>query len=246
MGRFFITGSSDGIGSLAAKRLVSQGHRVVLHARNTKRAQDAEAACAGSLAVLVADLNNLEEMKRLASRADELGPYDAVVHNAGVMTPADGSSIFAVNTLAPYVLAARMSKPGRLVFVSSNMHRSGRPRLDGTGHAGLKRSGYSDTKLHDVMLTKAFARRWKDVECNALDPGWVPTKMGGRSAPGDLEEAVDTVTMLALGKGAAEGKTGRYFAHCQEERSADIADDVTLQDRLLDALAEISGVSIPS
>lgn len=166
MARIFITGSSDGIGSLTAKHLIARGHLVVLHARNARRAADAKAACPGSHACLVGDLSSIEETKTLAAEANKHGPYDAVVHNAalglGVTT---GSSLFTVNTLAPYILTCLMDRPRRLVYVSSGLHRSGSPRLD-----ALEGSQYSDSKLHDVMLAKAFAREWANVQSNAANP----------------------------------------------------------------------------
>jgi len=241
MGRYFITGSSDGLGSLAALRLIALGHAVVLHARNAQRATDAASACPGSVAVVIGDLTSLAETKALASAANAHGPYDGVVHNAGLYRAASG--IFEVNTLAPYVLTCLMAKPKRLVYLSSGLHQTGQPRLD-----DIHRSGYGDTKLHDVMLAKAFARRWakEGVEAFSMDPGWVPTKMGGASATGSTEDAVDTIVMLALGEGAAKGKGGRYFFKSAERKSSAIADDQALQDRLLDVLGAISGVTAPA
>ncbi|KAJ9137893.1 Short-chain dehydrogenase [Pleurostoma richardsiae] len=247
MGRFFITGSSDGLGSLTAKRLVAQGHKVVLHARSEQRAADAAAACPGAEAVLVADLSSINETKKLAAEADKLGPYDGVMHNAGLYlgyekVPGRSGlpSLFTVNTVAPYVLTCLMSKPRRLVFVSSGLHRAGQPRLD-----DLPGSGYNDSKLQDIMLARAFARRWPGVESNAVDPGWVPTKMGGSGATGKLDDAVDTFVMATLGEGAASGKTGTYFARSRVDKHASVADDIGLQERLLEELGKISGVSVP-
>jgi NAD(P)-dependent dehydrogenase (short-subunit alcohol dehydrogenase family) len=82
MARIFITGSADGLGQLAAKALVDEGHEVVLHARNEKRGREALEKVPGALDVLTADLGNLEETKDLASKANALGPFDAVIHNA--------------------------------------------------------------------------------------------------------------------------------------------------------------------
>ncbi|KAH8820640.1 hypothetical protein F5884DRAFT_764727 [Xylogone sp. PMI_703] len=245
MARFFVTGSSDGLGSLTAQKLIAGGHQVVLHARNAQRAKDAEAACPGSQAVLIADLSSIEETKQLAAEANKLGPFDAVVHNAGVMGNSTKGksglpSIFAVNTLAPYILTCLMDKPKRLAFISSNMHRGGSAKLD-----DLMMTTYSDSKLHDIMLANAFARRWPDVESNSADPGWVPTKMGGRGATGDINLAVDTFVMLALGEGAAKGQTGKYFVGLKENQVIKDANDVGLQDRLLKELAKISGVEVP-
>jgi NAD(P)-dependent dehydrogenase (short-subunit alcohol dehydrogenase family) len=254
MARFFITGSSDGLGSLTAKRLISQGHTVILHARNADRARAAAAACPGAEAVLVADLSSIDETKRLAAEADSHGPYDAVIHNAGVyqdMAQVPGKSgmptLFAVNTLAPYVLTCLMKpRPKRLVFVASDAHLSG--RADRKGKELVQGTSYGDSKLHNVMFAKAFARRWAGsggVGCYSVHPGWVPTKMGGRSAPERIEDGVDTYVMLALGEGEEGWSAGGYFVSSRERQAKAVADDVRLQDQLLAELAEISGVAVP-
>ncbi|AEO64835.1 uncharacterized protein THITE_2048539 [Thermothielavioides terrestris NRRL 8126] len=252
MARFFITGSSDGLGSLTAKRLIAQGHQVVLHARNADRARDASAACPGAEAVLVGDLSSIDETKALAAEADKLGPYEAVIHNAGVyigMERVPGKSglptLFTVNTLAPYLLTCLMRKPRRLIFVSSGLHMGGQPNVGGARQRLLS-SSYSDSKLHNVMFAKAFARRWPDVGCYSANPGWVPTKMGGPSAPGRIDDGVNTYVMLALGDGQAGWSPGGYFVNSQERRPSAVAGDAKLQDQLLADLADISGVSVPA
>ncbi|KAK4234125.1 hypothetical protein C8A03DRAFT_38110 [Achaetomium macrosporum] len=253
MARFFITGSSDGLGSLTAKRLVAQGHSVILHARNAERARAAAAACPGAEAVLVADLSSIDETKALAAEADQHGPYDAVIHNAGVyqdMARVPGKSglptLFAVNTLAPYMLTCLMAKPKRLVYVASDAHLAGRADLK--GKKLVQGTSYADSKLHNVMLAKAFARRWAGtggVGCYSVHPGWVATKMGGRSAPDRIEDGVDTYVMLALGEGEKGWTPGGYFVSSRERQPKAVADDVRLQDQLLAELAEISGVAVP-
>ncbi|KAJ6515924.1 hypothetical protein C8R45DRAFT_223482 [Mycena sanguinolenta] len=253
MPRFFITGSSDGLGLLTAQRLISRGHSVVLHARSAARADETRAKCPKAEAILIGDLTSLDETKALAAEANklanELGPYEAVLHNAGVyvgMERVPGKSglpsLFAVNTLAPYVLTCLIDKPKRLVFVSSGMHRSGRVN-DGER---LLRSDYSDSKLHDVMLAKVFARRWKNVASFSADPGWVPTKMGGMSAPENIEDGVNTFVMAALGEGdATSANTGAYFKKSRAQDSSPLAKDEALQERLVKELERISGVKIP-
>ncbi|KAK4117893.1 NAD(P)-binding protein [Canariomyces notabilis] len=255
MARIFITGSSDGLGSLTAKRLISLGHTVILHARNPSRARDAAAACPGASAVLVADLSSLEETKTLAAEADKHGPYDAILHNAGVYTEMEGvpgksglPTLFAVNTLAPYTLTCLMARPKRLVYVSSSLHMSGEPRVgvDGKGGKKILATRYGDSKLHNVMFAKAFARRWgPGVRCYSVDPGWVPTKMGGKSATDNLEEAIDSFVMLALGEGEEGWTPGGYFRGAKERKPSALAEDTAVQDRLLEELAEISGVPRP-
>ncbi|KAK0671713.1 putative dehydrogenase [Cercophora samala] len=248
MVRFFITGSSDGLGVRTASKLISQGHTVVLHARNAQRAEDARKACPGAETVLIADLSSVEETKRLAKEASDLGPYEAVIHNAGVYT---GGTLFTVNTLAPYLLTALMG-PGaqkRLVFVSSELHAGGRPRLGGS--EDIRESGYGDTKLHNVILAKAFARIWR-TKAYSVHPGWVPTKMGGAKATGDMELAVDTFVWVATGgqtggKGEKEedGWTpGGYFTALKEEQPSRIASEQSVQDGLLAVLESMSGVKV--
>lgn len=249
MARIFITGSSDGLGSLTAKKLIQRGHQVVLHARNAKRADDANAACPGAEACLIADLTSTEETQKLAKEVNKLGPFDAVIHNAGLYRGVSGlkgkeglPALFAVNTLAPYILTCLVRPPPKhLVFVSSGLHSGGDPSL-----RDLRNCGYGDSKLHNILLAFAFARKWEGkVASNAMDPGWVPTKMGGASAMDDIDAAVDTYVMLAEGSGAAEGMTSKYWYQGRTRSCKAAASDVKVQDKLLRELETISGVKVP-
>ena len=129
MPRIFITGSADGLGQLAAKELVNQGHRVVLHARSEKRGREALEKVPGSEGVVTADLGSIEETIELASKVNALGKFDAVIHNAGVYQTS-AKIIFTVNTLAPYILTCLIDRPDRLVYLSSGMHMQGRAKLE--------------------------------------------------------------------------------------------------------------------
>ena len=82
--KIFVTGSSDGLGLLAGQQLVEQGHSVTLHARNAARAEDARRALPAAQDVVTGDLASIAETREVASAANALGPYDAVIHNAGV------------------------------------------------------------------------------------------------------------------------------------------------------------------
>jgi NAD(P)-dependent dehydrogenase (short-subunit alcohol dehydrogenase family) len=185
MARILITGSSDGLGSLTAQALTRKGHTVVLHARNAQRAKDAQKACPDASAVLTADLSSLSETQKLAEEANKHGPFDCVIHNAGMYRGGfrrteDGfPSLIAINTLAPYVLTCLIKpRPKRLVFVSSGLHSGGDTSLSDIvwqqrgEKAWSDMQGYSDSKLHNIILAKVFARRWPEVESNSLDPGW--------------------------------------------------------------------------
>ena len=137
MARIFITGAADGLGQMAARLMVEDGHRVVLHARNETRAKEALAAVPGAEGAVSGDLSSIDECRQIAAKVNALGTFDAVIHNAGVgyrerrrIETADGlPHVFAINTLAPYILTALIRKPKRLVYLSSGMHRWGDPSL---------------------------------------------------------------------------------------------------------------------
>lgn len=234
MAKIFITGSADGLGQLAAKQLIKDGHEVVLHSRSEKRGQEALNGVPGAIDVLVADLNDISETKALAKKANALGTFDAVIHNAGVYRTA-AQQLLYINTLAPYILTSLMHRPKRLIYLSSGMHLSGRPEW-------TERPSYSDTKLHILMLAKALGRKWPEVYANAVDPGWVPTKMGGSGAPDDLEKGYQTQVWLAVSNDAGALVSGQYFHHQKPARYNHSADDIAMQDRLLEHCARLTGV----
>ena len=73
MSRVFITGSADGLGQMAARLLVAQGHQVVLHARHAERAHQALQAVPGAEAAVSGDLSSIEETSRVAIQVNRLG-----------------------------------------------------------------------------------------------------------------------------------------------------------------------------
>jgi len=211
MGRIFITGSADGLGQLTANALVAQRHQVVLHARNEKRGKEALDKVPGAETVLTADLGNMLETKQLAAKVNALGNFDAVIHNAGVYR-APAQEIFTVNTLAPYMLTCLIERPRRLIYLSSGMHLDGSAKLESLD-TNVRRVTYSDSKLHVLLLCMAVARKWPGVYTNAVDPGWVPTKMGGPGAPDDLTKGFATQVWLAVSNDEKARVSGRYFHH---------------------------------
>jgi NAD(P)-dependent dehydrogenase (short-subunit alcohol dehydrogenase family) len=243
MARIFITGAADGLGQLTAGALIGQGHRVVIHARNDMRGKQASNKLPGAERVLSADLSSMEETKELASKVNALGTFDVIIHNAGVFRTS-AKEIFAVNTLAPYILTCLIEKPKRLIYLSSDLHKSGHFDQESFRNE-ISRVTYSDTKLHVLMLCKAVARKWPGVYANALSPGWVPTKMGGPAAPDSLESGYQTQVWLAVSNDEKVKVSGRYFYHQKEARYNPEADNESLQDRLLNLCKEITGVSFP-
>jgi NAD(P)-dependent dehydrogenase (short-subunit alcohol dehydrogenase family) len=251
----FVTGSSDGIGRETARQLVKGGHRVVLHARDAARAEAAAAAVPGASGVAVGDLSVVAGIRQAAESASALGPYDAVIHNAGVGSSAarhrtaDGCErIFAVNVLGPYLLTALMPLPARLVYLTSGLESVGRVNLDDLQWERRAWNGmqaYSDSKLYDVLLAFAIARRYPWLRSNAVDPGWIKTKLGGNGATDELPVGARTQVWLATSDDADAAVTGRYFKWQAELRANPEAQDTRLQEALLAACATLVGVALP-
>jgi NAD(P)-dependent dehydrogenase (short-subunit alcohol dehydrogenase family) len=255
MARVFITGSADGLGRMAAQQLVAEGHDVVLHARNPERGRDALGAVRGAIGVVVGDLSTIAACRSVAAQANERCVFDAVIHNAAIgyreptrVETEDGlPQVFAVNTLAPYILTALMHRPKRLIYLSSGLHRDGDGSLRDLEWRTRPWSGsqaYADSKLHDAILASAVSRLWPSVLSNALEPGWVPTKMGGVGAPDDLALGAKTQAWLAVSNDPSARVTGQYFYHQRPQPCAMSVQDHDTQARLLAKCGRISGVTL--
>src|SRR5215472_8073464 len=242
MARVFISGSSTGLGLMAGQLLVEQGHRVVLHARNGKRANDARRALPRTEEVVTGDLETIASAKDVAAQVNGLGRFDAVIRNAAVgyrephHLTADGlPHVFSINTLAAHILTALIERPKRLVYLSSGMHQHADTNLDDILWRKRRWNGstaYAESKLHDAMLTFAVAR------------GWVATRMGGPGAPDDIDQAHLTQAWLAASDDPAVRTTGGYFYHLKPRHPNPQASDIAFQDRLLTICEEISGVDM--
>src|SRR5882762_1494986 len=257
MARILITGSSDGLGQEAARRLAGLGHEVVLHGRNRDRAEQALRAVPAARMALKGDLASIEQTKELAAQANAAGPFQASIHNAGVYRPGatrretvDGfDDVFAINALAPYLLTALIGSPQRLIYLTSGLHQGGDPDLQALQSRQLRWNGsqaYANSKLFDVVLAFAVARLWPHVLSNAVDPGWAPTKMGGASAPGDLEQGVATQVWLAISEDPGAKVSGRYFYRKRTQRAHAAASEVSVQDAFLATCEKLTGVRLPT
>jgi NAD(P)-dependent dehydrogenase (short-subunit alcohol dehydrogenase family) len=257
MANVFITGSSDGLGLLAARRLIGEGHAVTLHARSPQRAADARRSAPQANAVVIGDVATLAGMRAVAAQVNELGHCHAVIHNVGIgygeprrLETVDGlSRVFAVNVLAPYLLTALISpRPARLIYLSSGLHRRGDPDLSDPQWISRRWDGgqaYSDSKLFDVLLAFGVARRWPETLSNAIEPGWVPTKMGGPGAPDDLALGAVTQAWLAVSDDPAARVTGQYFYHQAPRQVHPEARNAELQEALLEYCAGLTGTALP-
>ena len=254
MARVFITGSSDGLGKMAAELLVEQGHKVVLHARSDVRAKQASKAVPDTEGVVIGDLGSIAQTKDVARQVNALGDFDAIIHNAGVgyrepkrITDDGLPHVFAINTLAPFILTAMIKRPKRLVYLSSGMHHGAGTDLSDLIWSRRSWNGsaaYAESKFHDVLLAFAVAHLFPDVYSNALEPGWVPTKMGGAGAPDDLDQAHRTQVWLATSSDAEACVSGKYFFHQRRREPNPAANDPAKQAQLLEACEKLAGVKL--
>lgn len=251
MARIFVTGSGQGLGYLAGTRLREQGHEVVFHARNPTREADLRQTLQGAQ-IVTGDLETMAGAADLARACNATGRFDAVIHNAGVGDRGTGwlttdglPLVFAVNVLAPFLLTALMHRPDRLVYLSSSMHfRPGRLDLAKAWVQDEWRLllDYGASKFLLTTLAFGVARLWPDVAVNAVDPGWVPTRMGGAQAPGDLALGAATQADLAVDA----PMTGAYVHHGKACEPDPATRHPGFQDQLLGLCARITGVTLPA
>jgi NAD(P)-dependent dehydrogenase (short-subunit alcohol dehydrogenase family) len=240
--RIFITGSADGLGRAAADTLLQSGHEVVVHVRSNARLAAVDDLTGRGAAAVVGDLADADEVCGVAEQVNRVGSMDAIIHNAGVYR---GSTVLLVNVVAPYLLTALLHRPGRLIYLSSGMHYSGRARADGMDWSGRRATGsYSDSKLLVTTLMAAVAARWPATLTNAVDPGWVPTRMGGPGAPDDLRMGHLTQEWLATSDDADARTSGGYWYHQRRRRPHPSVHDQRFQRELLDELVQFTGVSL--
>jgi hypothetical protein len=185
MARIFVTGSADGLGRTAAQDLLDDAHEIVVHARSNGRLTAVRDLVERGAASVVGNLADLDDTRGVAEQVNLLGRMDALIHNAAVDA---GSSILPLNVIAPYLLTVLLHRPSRLMYLSSSsMHRGRRADV-----ACVERSGHgtSCSLLGQQALRhhcrRRRRRRWPDVFSNAVDPGWLPTRMGGPGASDEL------------------------------------------------------------
>jgi len=254
MSRIFITGSTDGLGLAAGRALIAEGHDVVLHARSGERASALAALSLRTSGIVIGDLSRANDTRAIADQVNAIGRMDAVIYNAGIYlepgrgdTPEGHAKTLAVNTLAPYMLTALIERPDRLIYLTSGMHMNGGGSLrdiDWVDRTWQASQAYSESKLHVATLASTVARHWPDVLSNAVNPGWVPTRMGGAGASDDLEMGHQTQTWLAASDDPAARTSGGYWYHQKRQKPAAEVLDPAFQDRLMDRLAELTGIRL--
>ena len=265
-----ITGASGGIGEAAARRLVRDGHRVVVVGRSPERT----AAVADELGAdhAVADFASLAQVRRLAADLLERYPrIDVLANNAGLVTSRrrvteDGHELtFQVNHLAPFLLTdlllpTLLASRATVIATSSGAHHGGRIDLADLDHSrGYQMMrAYSDSKLAQVLHTRELHRRYgaQGLASAAFHPGVIASRFA-TSERGPVgwayrwplakllfaspDKGADTLVFLAEGTAGVDFASGEYFYRRREARTHPQADDPALAAALWERSATIVG-----
>lgn len=221
-----ITGSTDGIGLLTAKKLVAAGHNVLLHGRSKGKLDKAQADVGGTTETYMADLSKIDDVTKLAdeilAKHDQL---DVIINNAGVLkvpqprTETGRDTRFEVNTIAPYILTRRllpiMPKDGRVINLSS----AAQAPVDVNALTHFKPMGdtdaYAQSKLAITIWTAEIAREFPNGPVFiAVNPGSLlaskMVKEGFGIAGNDLNIGADILIATGLDSDFANA-SGKYF-----------------------------------
>jgi NAD(P)-dependent dehydrogenase (short-subunit alcohol dehydrogenase family) len=263
-----ITGSTDGVGRMVARRLGEQGALVFVHGRDRSRGEEVVSAIeagGGEARFLQADLSSLDDVRALAAVvSQQTDRLDILINNAGIGSGAPGAPRrtnaagcelrFAVNYLAGFLLTSLLlpllkgSVTARIVNVAS----AGQQAIDFDdvmlthGHSGAR--AYMQSKLAQILSTFDLARQLEGTGVTAvcLHPAsYMATTMvreAGVSPWSRVEDGAEAILNLAIAP-AMEGRSGLYFAGLREARANGQAYDLRARERLRAISLELTGLS---
>jgi len=253
-----VTGSTDGVGRLVARRLAGQGARVLVHGRDRGRGEqvleEIRADGHGSAVFLAADFSSLAEVRRLADAVRQhCDRLDVLINNAGIgsggpaatrQTSRDGYELrFAVNYLAGFLLARlllpllQLGKPARIVNVSS----LGQHPIDfddvmlTRGYTGGR--AYAQSKLAQIMFTFDLARELDPatITANCLHPAtYMATTMVrqlGVTPISTVEQGAEAILNLAVSP-ELDSRSGAFYNGLRPARANAQAYDDSARERL--------------
>ena len=262
-----ITGATDGVGRVVAKRLAKDGWRVLAHGRSAERGaslvKEIDGA-GGKATFLQADLAALAEVRKLAAAVKtETGQLQLLINNAGIgsagdkpgrQESADGHELrFAVNYLAGFLLTRlllpllKAGAPARIVNVSS----AGQEAIDfgdvmlTRGYSGTR--AYRQSKLAQILFTVDLADELKasGIIANCLHPSTymntTMVKQSGTTPISSVETGADAIMQLAVSP-RLEGKSGLYFNVMNESRADPQAYDAKARAQLRKLSLQLTGL----
>lgn len=232
MKTILITGSTDGIGQLTAKKLAKENHRLILHGRNSEKLKKSIAEIQAEtnndkIAGFVADFSDLDEVRFLAEEVCSVYPeIDVLINNAGIfkspVTTTKGglNMCFAVNYFAPYILTNALlpllmnAKKPRVINLSSAAQQSVSFKAL-TGELSIDTSqAYAQSKLALTMWSFDFAKEYEDINVIAVNPGSLLNTKMVQEAYGkhwsSADKGMNILVDLALSE-EYKTETGKYF-----------------------------------
>lgn len=256
MSRIFITGATQGIGLETARALIDMGHDVVAHARNPERAATTRAALPGAVVIVTGELSDMASTEDLAAQATAAGPYDVIIHNAAVGGGSGGRAettdglerVFHINVVGPFILTCLMPLAPRMIYLSSGLEADGRLRMDDlqwTSRPWHGMQAYSDSKLHDSILSFELAARHQEIVVNAVDPGWIRTGLGGPNAPDPIPLGAETPVWLATSDEKIATTSGQFVKRREVQVPNPATQDATQRAALVSELERITGLTFP-
>ena len=216
----FITGANKGLGFETARRLIEQGHTVLLGARDPQAGE----AAADKLGARFVRIDVTDDASVAAAAADverHEGRLDVLINNAGIHGPMGAPSaaellaVFDVNvvgavrtTMAFRPLLDRSDDPV-VVNVSSGMGSIELTSDPSRPESHVVAPAYTSSKAALTMLTTQWAKAWPEIRVNAADPGYTATDLNGHSGPQTVTEGTDAIVTLAT-EGPGHG-SGRFI-----------------------------------
>jgi NAD(P)-dependent dehydrogenase (short-subunit alcohol dehydrogenase family) len=217
----FITGANKGLGYETARRLITQGHTVLLGARDAERGQ-AAADELGARFVAIDVTDDASVASAVADIEAHEGLVDVLVNNAGItgphrdpseLTATDVLGVFDVNlfgvvrTTIAFLPLLRRSTDPVIVNVSSGLGSPAITHDTSRIESTIVAPAYTSSKAALIMLTTQYAKAFSDVRINVVDPGYTATDLNGHSGPQTVTEGTDAIVALATeGPGHGSGR----------------------------------------
>ena len=215
----------------------------MVHARNADRAATLEPLVDRGADLIVADFTDRDAVRRVAAELNDRPPLDAVIHNVGRLERTRGHAGEHRRAL-PADGAASPSAPADLPQQRLPLRRPPVPRRSRLVRV-IAAAPTPTASCSSRRFAAAVARLHPEVLSNAVDPGWVPTRMGGAGAPDDLELGHRTQEWLAVSNEPEATTTGGYWYHRKRQQPHRAVTEKTFQDRLLQTLAAETGAALP-
>lgn len=274
---FLVTGATEGIGKAAALEFARRGATLVVVGRNKEKSERVVTELKSQshnsqIELLLGDMSTLADVRAVAAAfAKKYDRLDVLVNNAGAYfadykLSADGFEMtFALNHLGYFLLThellplLRKTAGSRVVSTSSAAHQAGKVDLQAIAKRDGKVAGfgsYGDSKLCNILFTRALAQREKGIVTNCFHPGFVQTGFG-QNNDGLMSSLIrwtakvfartpekGAETLIWLATSAEAGKlAGEYCVDCKPVKTSKLAQDASLADGLWGLSEKLCGLS---